>query len=173
MKLYEFIPQKAHRKLSLISSLLLIGAVTVMLCTTILGDISYKWIFQLVSLIMLTAAIFIISRYVMKSYVYRIEATDNSSPDLTVTEIQNRHVVTVCRLAVSSIEKITVIPSDDKATLNSTKADIRQMHRKFYNYCPDFMPQKKLCLFATECGEPLAVFLTYDSELERILNDQI
>ena len=171
MKLYEFIPQKDKRKLSAISSVLLIGAILIMMCTAILGDIPLKWVFQLVSIVMLTAAIFITSRYIMKSFVYRIELTDEQrSPDLTVTEFQNRRSITVCRLAVSSIEKIVVIDQNDKSTLTATKSRIREEHRKYYNYCSDFMPQKQICVLATECGEQLAVFLTYDSELERMLN---
>ena len=173
MKLYEFTPQKDTKKLSSISGVLFIGAILIMLCTIIFGGMAFRWVFQLTALGMFTAAIFITTRYVMKSFVYRIESSDNtedenSSPDLTVTEIQNRHTITVCRLALSGIEETVILTPDNKATASDLKQRIKSEHRKFYNYCADFMPQKQICILVTECGEKLAVYLSYDEELERI-----
>lgn len=166
MNLYEHIPQKNSSRLSTLCITLFIGSAVVFGFTTVLGDMPFRWVFQLIALGMLTAGVFVTSRYIMKSFIYRIEQGEQGA-DLTVTEIQNRHRITVCRISVCNVENLRVL--DDKDSYREEKKMIKAEHRKYYDYCPDPFPRKKLCLRVTECGESLAVFLSYDKELENIL----
>ena len=168
MKLFEFTPKKNANKLAAITGILIIGAVLLLCITVILGELAYRWILQLAGIIMLTAGVFITSRYVMKSYVYSIIEVDGGN-DLTVTEIQCRHTITVCRISISGIEQIYVVDKKDREAYGEVKKKAKAGARKRFNYCADFLEQKYICILCTECGESLAIELSWDESLERLL----
>ena len=126
MKLYEYNPQKNVKKLGLVTGLLLMGAGILILIEKLIPNLSTPWAFQLLAVGMLMISIFVTSRYIMKSYVYAI-IDDDGSVDLTVTEIQGRHVITVCRISLFSIEKIYVC--DSKLSEREIKAEIKREKR--------------------------------------------
>ena len=169
MKIYEIIPQKDMRRLTLLTSAFLIGATLIMALTSIFEGIPFKWAFQLLGVIMLALGIFYLTRYVMKSFIYRIEATD-SGHDLTVTEIQGRHIITVCRISLSGIEEVYVARPNDSLEMKSAVQKARSGNRKQYNYCVDMFGDKCLFILATECGEPIALRLSYDEKLTQFLD---
>ena len=125
MVLFEFSPQKNTKRLSLVTGLLIIGAAILMIVTMILGELSYRWSIQLLSLGMLAVGVFITTRYVMRGYVYAVVRNDEGDKDLTVTEVQGRHTVTVCRVGLSHIERVIVIPQGDKQSEIEVKNEIR------------------------------------------------
>ena len=98
MKIYEYTPEKNTKKLAGVTGLLLGGAVILILIYKLIPRISSPWMFQLLAVGMLMMAVFITSRYIMKSYVYAITEQDGDRL-LTVTEIQGRHTITVCRIS--------------------------------------------------------------------------
>ncbi len=169
MKLYEAIAQKNLKKLRSVSAVLLFGAAAVMAVTMILQHMPYRWIFQLVALCMLGVAIFFISRYIMKNYVYSVIASEDGSTDLCVTEIQGRHTITVCRIGISGIEEAITCARADKSQSESVKKRIKLEKRKTYDYCGDMFGEKYICIFSQQYGEPLAIKLSFDEELLKIL----
>ena len=168
MNLFEFRPQKNTRKLALTTGLLIIGAAILMLGTMILEELAYRWAIQLLSLGMLAMGIFITTRYVMKGYVYAVMANDDGSKDFTVTEIQGRHTITVCRVGMSNVGYAVVVPLGSKEAETDVKNRIKADKRKVYNYCADLFGEKYVCLFVTECGERLAIKLSWDESLETL-----
>ena len=169
MNLFEFTPQKNAKKLTQVTGLLFIGAAVLMVMTMLLPNIPYRWAVQLLSVGMLAMGIFIMTRYVMKSFVYAVIKTDDGN-DFTVTEIQNRHTVTVCRIGMSSIEKVFVADINDKQTDSDIKKLIKADKRKKFNYCADLFAQKYVCIFSCEAGTPIAIRLTWDESLEAVFN---
>lgn len=167
--LYEFTPKKNTKKLGMITGVLIIGAAVLMLSTILFGEkMSYRWTIQLLSLLMLAVGVFITARYIMKSYSYAV-IEDNGQLDLTVTEMQGRHTVTVCRIALNGIEELRTLEAGDRSAGNEVKTKIRQEKRKSFNYCGDLLDEKCICIFTVECGEALAIKISYDSELVKIL----
>ena len=171
MVLFEFSPQKNTKRLSLVTGLLIIGAAILMIVTMILGELSYRWSIQLLSLGMLAVGVFITTRYVMRGYVYAVVRNDEGDKDLTVTEVQGRHTVTVCRVGLSHIERVIVIPQGDKQSEIEVKNEIRARKCKQYNYRADLFDEKNICLFVNECGEEICIRLSYGESLEKLFND--
>lgn len=171
MNLFEFRPEKNVKKLRTVTGILLLGAGVLMLVTVISGDIPYRWAVQLISLGMLAISIFITSRYIMKSYVYAVIKGDNGN-DFTVTEIQGRHTITVCRIGLASIEQTVIVPLGNKQADTEVKNKIKSEKRKMFNYCADLFDEKYICLFVNECGESMAIKLSWGEELERLFEHQ-
>ena len=165
MKIYEYTPKKNTKKLAGVTGLLLGGAVILILIYKLIPRISSPWMFQLLAVGMLMMAVFITSRYIMKSYVYAITEQDGDRL-LTVTEIQGRHTITVCRISLTNIQEVTVADNGQDAPV---KNRIRSEKRKSYNYCIDFFEDKYACVFACEGGEDIAVKLSFDEKLCELL----
>ena len=168
MNIYEFTPQKNMRKLALLTGALFGGAAVIMAMTVLLGEMSYRWAFQLISLGMLAMGVFFTTRYIMKTFVYKIEQTDTGA-DLTVTEIQGRHVITVCRISLSGIEQVISVCPNDRPTFNEALTRAKSGGRKMYNYCADMFGDLCLFVLANECGEAVSVRLSYDEKLCELL----
>ena len=168
MNLFEFIPSKNTKRLGIVSGLLLLGGSVMLLITIIFSGVAFRWVFQLLSICMFGLSIFLISRYVMRDYVYAVVSTDNGN-DFTVTELQNKKKTTVCRISISNIEKSVVINEGDKTKESEIKALIKQGNYKKFNYCADIMNEKCVYVFADECGERVALKLSFGEELERVL----
>ncbi len=171
MNLFEFTPTKNTKKLTQVTGLLFVGAAILMVLTMVIPDMPYRWVVQLISLGMLVMGIFITTRYVMKSFVYAVMSTDDGN-DFTVTEIQNRHTITVCRISMSSVERTVVVEVNDKQTDAELKKQIKAEKRKTFNYCADLFPQKYVCIFSCESGTPIAIRLTWDESLEKLFNTE-
>jgi len=167
MNLFEFTPKKNVSRLGLITGILIIGAAVLMLITVLFGSMSYRWVLQLISIGMLTAGIFVTSRFIMKSYVYAVVQAEDGN-DLTVTEIQGRHTITVCRIGMASITEAVVVSKSDSEKHKALNEKIKSGKCKKFNYCADLLEDKYICLLAEECGEPLAIKLSWDESVERL-----
>ena len=166
MKIYELCPQKNIKRLTSIITVLFFGGALIMVFPSFFSDMPFRWIFQIAGMAMLGVGVFLTARFVMKSYIYRIESTQ-SGADLTVTEMQGRSITTVCRLSLSGIEE--VCGADTKDAVRDASKRAQSEGRKIFNYCADIKNEKVLCIFATECGEEILIKLSYDEELERQL----
>lgn len=170
MHLYDYTPPKdTQRTTAIIICLSSLGAAP-FLFSLILQNIPFKWAFQLISILMLTAVIFIVTRYVAKSYTYSIIENEDRSRDFTVTEIGNggRSKITVCRIAVDSIESLTVIDrsvNEDAVKLRELKKAAKKEERKFFSYYHTVNPPKLCIVFAEECGEKFLISFTPDEKL--------
>ena len=51
----------------------------------------------------------------------------------------------------------------------SVKERIRSEKRKSYNYCSDLFEEKYICIFSCESGESIAVKLSWDETMDRML----
>ena len=172
MKIYEYTPEKNTKKLATVTGSLLGGAAILVLMYLFIPRISAPWLFQLLAVGMLMLAVFVTSRYIMKSYVYAI-VEEESEKLLTVTEIQGRHTVTVCRLALSGLETAVIVPKGDAVAEAAVKQRIRSEKRKSYNYCADLFEEKFICLFSEESGERIAVKVSWEEKLEELIEKEL
>ncbi len=168
MKIYEAAPKKDVRRLTILTSALLIGALIILGIPFIFGDIAYRWAFQLIGIGMLGIGIFYLTRYLKRSYVYALIKTD-SGVDFTVTEINGRNTITVCRVSAANIEEIYTACPADSQQMKEAMARAKANKRKQFNYTVDMFGDKCIFLLCTECDEPLAIRLSYDEKLMELL----
>ena len=170
MNVYEYSPPKSNKKASGIILILFSLAAGLFLFTLLFPAMPFRWAVQLISIAAFVAVIFIISRYVAKSFVYNVIKTDDGSLDFTVTEITNagRSQITVCRIALSSIEESHLLNRsnpDDASKIKALQKQASADGRKSFNYCPDVNPTELCILLVEECNEKFLIKLSPDSTL--------
>ena len=120
--------------------------------------------------------IFIITRYIAKSFIYTIWQNDDGSLDLTVCELINgKKRTTVCRIGLGSITEAHLIHtenSDEKIQEKQLSANARAEHRKSFDYSHDIGVSPVCILHARECGEELLIKLSVNDELYSYLKTE-
>ena len=165
--MYEFRPQRTNNRAQNLIILLFAGAAALFLLTFPLKGLPFLWVIQLLAILLLVTAIFLVTRYLTKSYEYAL-MPDGDGADLTVTEISSggRRRITVCRISLLSIENIRVVEGNGE----SVKA-LHRAGKKVFDYRPDLSPDVWLLIEATEGGEKFALFLAYGEEFLSILEN--
>ena len=169
--MYEWIPTKNNRKTVKLIMLLFLGAGLLMATTVAFRGIPYRWAFQLVALGLLTVAIFFTTRYVMKSFLYRVISDGQGGEDLTVSELTSggRRQVTVCRVGLEGIYERIFLDFTDGGASQSRWREIKKTRRKIFDYSADLKPKKCMVLYLREGGEDLTLRLDYDKTLYDLL----
>ncbi len=153
--MYQYIPQKSNKKAMYLVCLFLIGGGLLMfLSTKLKGIIGFIWIFQLIGIALCAASIFIFSRYVSKSYIYAV----TNEGDLTVTEVQGRKRITVCRLSIPQMSRVESFEGAQTEKINAIKKQIKSEKRKVYNYCIDLVPSTVCYVFSEEYENVTVIF---------------
>ncbi len=149
--------------------LFLIGGVLLMfLSMRLKGVIGFIWVFQLIGIALCAASIFIFSRYVSKGYIYAV----TKDGDLTVTEVQGRRRVTVCRLAIAQITELELIDAPDAQKTAELKRKMKSEKRKVYNYCIDLVPERVCYIFSEEYEAVTVIFQPDERLFEYLKKDK-
>ena len=170
MNIYEYTPQKSNKKALGTIIVLFSLATGLFLFAMIFPEIKFRWVLQLISIIAFVAIIFIISRYIAKSFLYAIVQNDDENLDFTVTEITNagRTQITTCRIALANIEKSYLLDRsipEHVETLKALQKSAKSEGRKSFNYCPDINPTEVCVILVEECGEKFLLKLSPDATL--------
>ena len=166
--MYEYIPEKNVKRSRAVVMALIIGAVALVAITSFIPDLPFFGVLQTLFLAVAGIGIFIFTRYVSRELVYRIEKRgvdedlEYEEYDLTVTEVQGRSRITVCKISLRSISDVTVCTGNGR---KEQKSRVREEKRKLYNYCADMFTEKMCYIYANEGGEDIAVVLSYDEKL--------
>ena len=170
--MYQYIPPKRNQKAQKIIGILFLGGILLLFLPSLL-QIPFRSFFQVCGVGCLTGSVFLVTRYVTKSFLYRVEANDDGSLDFTVTEIQNnKRQITVCRIALSDIRDIVTVKQADRAAVNAVKERIRKEQRRSFYYCPELAPSEACYLFVSEPSSGLlVVVINPDETLLRILEE--
>ena len=163
--MYEFKPQRPHDKARKLIVLFFAGAAALFLLTVPLEGVPFLWVIQLLAILLLVVAVFLVTRYVTKTYEYAVEPTDDGA-DLTVTEISSggKRRIVVCRISLSGIESVRAIVGKDEEL-----SAIRKARRKIFDYRIDVAPEKSILAVANEGGEEYILLFAYDDEFLSIL----
>ena len=162
--MYELIPKRTNKKANEMILLFFIGAAAMMLVTMLFPTVPFRWAFQLISLCLLTAGVFLVTRYVTKLFFYRIEEGDLI---VTETDTRGKKRLVVCRVGVSSVvrcERLT-----DANQVKAALASLRKQGVKVFDYTVDLRPAESILLVVNEGGDDLAVRLSFDDTLFSIL----
>ena len=160
---YEWIAQKTNKTARNLVIVLLVGAFVLMMIPTAIPTLPFRWVVQLIALCLMTAGIFITTRYLTKMFMYRI-VNDGDGVDLTVTEASSngRRQVTVCRVGCSGIRRCKVLSAEEE---KAERAALKKERIKQFDYRSDLLPAKSLLVVVEEGGEELCLLLAYEETL--------
>ncbi len=169
MNIYGYEPPKNNKKATGIVIMLFASATGLFLFTMLIA-VPFAWVIQLIAIAALTAAIFIVSRFVTKNFLYVVNQNERNSLDLDILEISNggKKQITVCRIAINGIEEAYTINKTEKASVELEQTLLKkakQDKRKIFNYCPDINPVKYSIIIGEESGERYLIKLTPDDKL--------
>ena len=164
MTQYEWIPAKSNAIARNLVIVLFVGAFALMAIPTAIPTLPFRWVVQLIALFLLTAGIFITTRYLTKLFIYRI-VSNGERLDLTVTEAASngKRQITTCRVGLSGIRRVCILDSAE-ADKREREALKREKLKQF-DYRPDLRPAKSILVIVEEGGEELALFLAYEEKL--------
>ena len=163
--IYEYAPKLKKKK----EKTLLLAAITVavlLYAVSRLPGIPYPFIYQLISIFCLVFVIMLTTRYLMRSYVYRVESGEDGSavPDLVIEEYYGNHITTVCRLALSDIRSAVRWNAQTKAALAGPMKD-----KRLYRYTGEFSPADLCVLEADDEGETIFLRISADDTLMNLI----
>ncbi len=167
--MYEY-SQKTQRTNNVATALaaILFAAALVLLAFTAVFELPFTGIYQALIICLLTFSVLIVTRYLLKSFVYTVKESENGY-DLDVVEIRGKSAITVCRISLSNIERVEILKTNEKEKKKKLKKKAIKESRKIFSYYPDIMPQKECLVFVTECDYPYLLKLAADETLTNIL----
>ena len=165
MNAYEYSPTPEKRKEKLLTALFFSLAV-LFFAVSYLPDIPLPWVLQSVSIGGFGACIYLVSRYLVKTFSYRVEVSSYGDfMDLVIVEKTGPRVQTVCRIAVSDVQSLEQVTRENQKTIfEKTKKS------RVYRYQSQMEPLDH-CLLSFLEGEETAYLLISADEglINRIL----
>jgi len=149
-------PEQAKKNAYILSILLFIAAFTALFTASLTPT---RAIMQLIAVGCITGGIFILSRYALQTFVYRLDDADSENNDLTVHRIQGKRSTAVCRLSIASLVHIEKKTDETDFTKNGK---ITSRHNYTVNLTPVsvylfyFKEQDSLLLIQLECNDAFA-----------------
>ena len=169
--MFEYVPQRTNTTAGKVILILIVGAAALFGITVLFPTIAYRWAFQLLALGMLTLILFLVTRYLTRSYVYRIYDREDGSRDLEILERQGngKRQFTVCRVSLSGTVSLTLLDLCDGGASETLLAARKKEKKRIFDYCVDLQPEKSCLLQCNESGEELWIRLNYDPRLWDLL----
>ena len=96
-------------------------------------NIRFPVLFQLLAVLLLTVAVIIITRYVMRRYTCRVEAGETGKTDFVIIEHYGKRDTVVCRVYASQV--LSAVRLTNAAWKESAE---RRKGKKFYRYTASF-----------------------------------
>lgn len=160
--MYEYIPNPPKKKAKTVGMTLFILSLVIFFVSGIKG-IAYPAILQTAAIVLMTAAILLVGKYLTRAYRYRVERTSGEY-ELIVDEISKTSSVTVCRLELQKLCKVEAW----------TKGYKPPKRAKIYDYCVDVAPTDSYLLTFLDAafsmnGEKIYVRISPDERLIEIL----
>ena len=162
--MYEFAPKtdKKREKLWLIGSL---GMGALFFVGSYLPGMPLPSVLQMISFACLAFAIIVVSKYLLCTYVYRIELDELSGErELVVIEHCSRRIRTVCRLPLSAIVSVQEVHGE-------TRRAFMKQHREktVYRYTGEMSSWHLIGLEVSYGGEQFCLLILYDERLKSLI----
>ena len=141
-------------------SLFLLAAALVL---TSINISAFRAVFQLAALFVLTVAVLLTVRFVVKKYVYRTERQANGDFDFVIVDVQAKKRSVAVRLSFAT--QITGF-TDDSEEIRTIRKN-KQIH--CYPYCTDFAPKNACALLAMDGDERVAVIFQPNETMRQIV----
>ena len=124
---------------------------------------------QTVGLILVAASIYIAVAYLLREYVYSIEANDSFSEEDTdyseqysfrITELKGKRCIKAVDVQMNEIVGFRVV---DPKNRKAVKAERKKMKR--FTYDTSFAPSRQIEIVADIDGDEFSILVSYDEEL--------
>lgn len=160
--MYEYIPNPPKKKAKVVGTTLFAISLVIFFVSGIAG-MAYPALLQTLAVVMMTAAILIVGKYLTRAYRYRVNKTGGEY-EFIVDEISKTSMVTVCRLDLAKLCRVE----------EWTKGFKPPKGAKIYDYCVDMAPSDSYLLTFLDGafsmnGEKIYVRLCPDERLTEIL----
>ena len=162
--MYSFTPKKTNNIATVLVATLFLAAAVVFLFPAIFRNMPYTGFLQAAGLVLIIAALAVMSRYHFKYFTYVVRENGEGQPDLDVVEAQGKRRYTVCRVALGNIESVQLMNDGNREELRK-----KCKGRKKFAYVCDIAPTEQVYVFVTECGDPLVLILAYDETLVNLI----
>ncbi len=131
------------------------------------------WLFQIFGIILIGAAIYIASVYLLRRYTFSVEDSEKEDEDgdktqtylFRISEFKNNKNLTVCLVEVSDIQLCREVTPE-----NRKKIKEERKNKKKFSYDTSFAAPKQLELQLFLNEEEVSILITYDPELIGVLN---
>lgn len=165
--MYSYTPKLKKQREKLLSGALFALGIAVFL-PTLYPKTPLPALFQLVSLLLLTASLSIFIRYLMRDYTYAVEKSEKETdfPDLVITERYGKRLTVVCRVSVDEIETATPINAQNRKTLKETLKG-----KRLFTYVAEMQPRNLFLLKVRMDDEIFYLKVVADRELISILTN--
>lgn len=159
-KLYEFEPRlKKIREKIIMSVCLLLSS----LSYGVSGFLPYPALYQLLAVILLTVAVLVIVRYLLRDYVYAIHADeDGDGCELVIVEILGKKQTVVCRVSLADVEKMLPCALFLKSE-GKRKGEI-------YRYVSEMFPEDAFFLEVSNSEKHFFVEILADQRLSQLIS---
>jgi len=167
---YQQMAPMGQRRAPKLILLLLLGGLALMLLPSF-WSVPFKGLFQLAGLCLFTAALFLVTRYMTKGFLYGVFDNEAGGLDFSVTELQGKRRCTVCLISLADIESVVTVDARKPAEVANLKARLKQERPKYFDYCSDLNPTLSCYLFVRENGgDPVAIRIMPDDTLLALLS---
>jgi hypothetical protein len=155
-------PKNTAGKVSALLCLLAGGGLFIMSYANV---IAFPAIAQTLGLILLVAAVYIASAYLLRQYTFSVELAKDERYEFRIDENKSKKHFTVCRIWLSEISLVRVVDARNKKQINAERKK-----KSRYTYDSTFAPAKRIEISACVDGEDISVLVTYDEDLLKALN---
>ena len=155
----EFRPPRSNNKARNLTLIFIVAAFAIFFICALFKEMPLRWAFQLISIVIFTAGVYMVARYLTKNYIYRIDGDD-----LTITEISGRRQTCVCRIAISGVKNIALVDyTTDEGT--ALAKELKKKKTKRFDYRVDLSPARFIVIETDEGYENSTIYVSYEEKL--------
>ncbi len=160
---YSYMPIRDIKKCSFVSLSGLIVGFGLLYASNL---IPYATLLQVIGIAVLSIAVFMTTRYMVRRYVYSIVEAGEGSYDFVVNEISGNRSKAVCRIAMDEITDF-VYSENGKTPQKYAGKNGKDILR--FDYCQDFMPKDSHYLYAHLREGKVSIRFSPDKKLVDII----
>lgn len=167
--MYEY-SSKSNKKTEKTVFFGLLGLATLFYVGSIIPNMPFPAVLQLVAFALLAVAIIVVSKFMLCHYVYCVEKREDDSPmgegyDFVVVERIGKRAITVCRFDTEKILSVRRVTAENKKALA-----LEHRGKNVYRYTAEMRADNVYLLAAEQNGEPVYVYILSDTVLEKLLS---
>lgn len=153
---YDFTPKRNIKAPAALSLALFVGALA-LFCVAGYG-IGPVALLQLLGTVFGAAAIFLLVKFVVLGYIFRVEEKEEGGADFYVIEASAKKRRTLCLISLGDVKE-TFELADGKLKSKPEGCG------KVYNFCPELFPRRAVLLVVDDGDGRYAIKLPYDAEM--------
>ena len=124
---------------------------------------SYRWLPQLIGIVLLVASITLYTKYLSAKYFYEIVKDTEGTPLFVVNQLVGKRMTTLCRIAFYEIVKISAESAEEMKN-HKTPKGVKQ-----YNYSPTLLPDRVYRIYTSGRHERAEIVVEVSDEVAKML----